>query len=305
MIKVLSFGELLWDIIGGKAYIGGAPFNLASHLAKMGIQSTYISSVGKDDLGEKASKIAEHYGLDTDYISIHSTLPTGKVNVFLDKKGNPQYTINKNTAWDEIILQDNLKNILFKEYWDAFCFGTLAQRTKSNRELLYALIPELNCKNIFYDVNLRQNYYQKEWIEHSLELSNMLKLNEEEVATLSELLLGKVASKEDFCHAMSSKYFLKIICITLGESGSIVYDGQNCFQVPGVKVKVIDTVGAGDSYSAAFLFSFLSGWNPRKCGEFANQVGAFVASQSGAVPEYSLELKEKIKGIKNNINKNI
>jgi len=299
MIKVLSFGELLWDIIGGKAYIGGAPFNLASHLAKMGVNSTYISTVGKDSLGEKALKIAKHYGLYTDYISIHSTLPTGKVNVFLDKKGNPQYTINKNTAWDEIILQDNFKNVLFKEYWDAFCFGTLAQRTKSNRELLYGLIQQLNCKYIFYDVNLRQNFYQKEWIERSLHFSNILKLNEEEVATLSELLLGKVVSKEDFCHVISSKYSLKIISITLGENGSIVYDGQDFFKIPRVKVKVVDTVGAGDSFSAAFLFSLLSGLTPRESGLFANQVGAFVASQSGAVPEYLSILKEQIKIIKN------
>lgn len=298
MIKVLSFGELLWDIIGGKAYIGGAPFNLASHLAKMGIQSTYISSVGKDDLGEQALKIARQYGLDTDYISIHATLPTGKVNVFLDKKGNPQYTINKNTAWDEIVLQDNLKNVLFKEYWDAFCFGTLAQRTKSNRELLYGLIPQLNCKYIFYDVNLRQNFYQKEWIEHSLKLSNMLKLNEEETKILSELLLGKSVTKEEFCQIIYSEYDIEIICITMGENGSIVYDGQNIFQVPGVTVKVIDTVGAGDSYSAAFLFSLLSGLNPRESGLFANQVGAFVASQPGGVPEYSSILKEQIKIIK-------
>ena len=298
MIKVLSFGELLWDIIGGKAYIGGAPFNLAGHLAKMGVHSTYISTVGNDSLGEKALKIAKHYGLYTDYISIHSTLPTGKVNVFLDKKGNPQYAINKNTAWDEIILQNHFKNVLFKEYWDAFCFGTLAQRTKSNRELLYGLIPQLNCKYIFYDVNLRQNFYQKEWIERSLHFSNILKLNEEEVATLSELLLGKPVTKEEFCQIIYSEYDIEIICITLGENGSILYDGQGFLRVPGVKVTVVDTVGAGDSFSAAFLFSLLSGLTPRESGLFANQMGAFVASQSGAVPEYSSTLKEQIKIIK-------
>jgi fructokinase len=298
MIKVLSFGELLWDIIGGKAYIGGAPFNLASHLAKMGVQSTYISSVGEDDLGGKALKIAKQYGLDIDYISINSNLSTGKVNVFLDEKGNPQYTINKNTAWDKIVLQDNLKSNLFKEKWHAFCFGTLAQRTKSNRELLYDLIPQLNCKYIFYDVNLRQSFYQRDWIEHSLKLSNMLKLNKEEAKILSELLLGKSVNKEEFCQIISSKYGIEIICITMGENGSMVYDGHDCLQIPGIKVKVLDTVGAGDSYGAAFLFSFLSGVNPKECGKFANYLGAFVASQSGAVPEYSSELIEKIKRIK-------
>jgi len=298
MINVFSFGEFLWDIIAGKTYIGGAFFNLAGHLAKMGVNSTYISTVGKDSLGEKALKIAEKYGLNPSYISIHPHLPTGKVDVYLNHKGHPKYTIHKDTAWDQIILKERCRDLLFKENWDAFCFGTLAQRTKSNRELLYGLFPQLNCKYIFYDVNLRQNFYQKEWIERSLHFSNMLKLNEEEVTTLSELLLGKVVSKEEFCHAISSEYSLKIICITLGENGSIVYDGQDFFQIPGVKVKVVDTVGAGDSFSAAFLFSSLSGLTPRESGLFANQVGAFVASQPGAVPEYSSILKEQIKIIK-------
>jgi fructokinase len=222
--------------------------------------------------------------------------------VFLDEKGNPQYTINKNTAWDEIILQDNLKNTLFEENWHAFCFGTLAQRTKSNRELLYNLIPQLNCKYIFYDVNIRQNFYHSEWIDHSLKISNMLKLNQEETKIVSELLLGKKVSKKEFCHIITAEYGIEIICITMGENGSMVYDGHDCLHIPGEKIKVLDTVGAGDSYSAAFLFSFLSGWNPSECGKFANQVGAFVASKSGAVPEYSSELKENIKRIKNNFN---
>jgi len=301
MIKVLSFGELLWDIIGGKAYIGGAPFNLASHLAKMGVNSTYISTVGKDSLGEKALKIAEAYGLDPNCIATHPHLPTGKVDVYLNHKGHPKYTIHEDTAWDQIILHEGFRDLLFKENWDAFCFGTLAQRSESNRNLLYDLLSHLQCQYIFYDVNLRQNFYQREWIERSLHFSNMFKLNEEEVTTLSELLLGKVVSKEDFCHTISSKYSLKIICITLGENGSIVYDGQDFFKIPGVKVKVVDTVGAGDSFSAAFLFSLLSGLTPRESGLFANQVGAFVASQSGAVPEYLSILKEQIKIIKNEI----
>jgi len=254
-LKVLLFGELLWDIIGGKAYIGGAPFNLASHLAKMGTQSAYISSVGKDKLGEEALKIAKRYGLNTSYITTHPHLPTGKVDVYLNHQGHPKYIIQEGTAWDQIILKEDLRNLLLlKENWDVFCFGTLAQRTESNRNLLYDLISHLQCQHIFYDVNLRQNFYQKEWIEHSLQVSTVLKLNEEETTTLSELLLGEVLRREVFCSTIFSEYCLKIICITLGEHGSIVYDGRNYFHIPGVKTKIIDTVGAGDGYSAAFLF---------------------------------------------------
>lgn len=298
-LKVLSFGELLWDMIGGKAYIGGAPFNLASHLAKIGIQSAYISSVGKDKLGEEAIKKAKEYGLNTRYISIHPYLPTGTVEVHLNQQGHPRYTIHENTAWDQITLEAQLRNILFQEDWDAFCFGTLAQRSGSNRHLLDDLIRHLKCQHFFYDVNLRQNFYQKEWIERSLNISTILKLNEEEITTISELLLGKVLNSKDFCQAIFSQYGLKMICVTLGELGSMIYNGHHYFKIPGEKVKVVDTVGAGDSYSAAFLFSFLSGVNARESASLANQVGAFVASQSGAVPDYSPELKAKIEVFRN------
>ncbi len=298
-MKVLSFGELLWDMIGGKAYIGGAPFNLASHLAKIGIQSAYISSVGKDKLGEEAFKKAREYGLNTRFISTHPHLPTGTVEVYLNQQGHPRYTIHENTAWDQIFLKAELRNDLFQEDWDAFCFGTLAQRSASNRYLLDDLIRNLKCQHFFYDVNLRQNFYQKEWIERSLQVCTILKLNEEEAETLSILLLGEVLNKEDFCQTIFLKYCLKIICITLGEHGSIVYNGCDYFHIPGIKVNVIDTVGAGDSYSAAFLFSFLSGTNARESGLFASQVGAFIASRSGAVPEYSPELKAKIEIFRN------
>ncbi|KUK85795.1 MAG: Fructokinase [candidate division TA06 bacterium 34_109] len=298
-MKVLSFGELLWDIIEGKAYLGGAPFNVACHLAKMGIQSTYISAVGNDKLGQEALKIAKRYGLDTRYIVTHLYLPTGKVDVYLDQEGNPKYTIYEKVAWDRIVLSEDVKDDLIREKWDAFCFGTLAQRTKSNRVLLFNLLSHLSCRQVFYDVNLRQNFYQKEWIEQSLKFSTILKLNEEETVILSELLLGKVTSGEDFCRALFSKYNkLKVLCITLGEKGSLVFDGYNFYTVSGVKIKVKDTVGAGDSYSAAFLFSFLSGASSEESGIFANQVGAFVASQSGAVPKYPSKLREQIRVFK-------
>lgn len=294
-MKVLSFGELLWDIIEGKAYLGGAPFNVACHLSKMGIQSSYISAVGSDKLGQEALRIAKRYGLDTSYIMTHLYLPTGKVDVYLDQEGNPKYTIYENVAWDRIFLREDLKSDLLRENWDAFCFGTLAQRTKSNRDLLFNLLSHLSCRHVFYDVNLRQNFYQREWIEQSLKFSTILKLNEEETVILSELLLGKVTSRQDFCRALFSKYKLKIICITLGERGSLVFDGYNFYNISGVKIKVKDTVGAGDSYSAAFLFSFLSEASPEESGIFANQVGAFVASQSGAVPKYHSKLREQIR----------
>jgi len=298
-MKVLSFGELLWDIIEGKPYIGGAPFNLASHLAKMGIKSTYLSAVGRDGLGRAALRIAKRYGLDIRYIITDPYLPTGKVEVYLNGNGHPQYIIQEEVAWDRIVLSEDLKNNLLKETWNAFCFGTLAQRSKSNRSLLYELLSRLSCEQVFYDVNLRQNFYHRDWIEQSLHFSTILKLNEEEATDLSDLLFGKVYCRKDFFPAIFSKYNLRVLCLTMGEKGSLIYDGNNYYSIPGIKIKVQDTVGAGDSYSAAFLFSFLVGGDLEESGRFASQVSAFVASQSGAVPEYSPQLREQIRIFKN------
>ena len=192
------------------------------------------------------------------------------------------------------MLEEKQKNSLLKENWDAFSFGTLAQRTKSNRDLLYDLLEHLPSHDIFYDVNIRQGFYQKEWIEHSLKSSTIVKLNDEEAVTLSNLLLGKMLDRKDFCQAIFNRYSLKIICITLGENGSIVYDGIDYYHVPGIQVEVVDTVGAGDGYSAAFLFSFLSGASLKESALFANQVGGYVASQAGAVPEYTPALRKRI-----------
>ncbi len=294
-MKVLSFGELLWDIIAGKAYIGGAPFNLACHLAGMGVKSTFISAVGRDKLGREALRIAKKYGLDTRYITTNLNLPTGKVEVYVDQQGYPKYNIHKGVAWDQIMLSKESKDKLLKETWDAFCFGTLAQRSAVNRDLLYELLSNLSCREMFYDVNLRQNFYQREWIEQSLHFNTILKLNEEEAINISKLLFGKIYCREDIFQALSSKYKLKILCLTLGEKGSLVYEGDNCYSIPGVKTKVQDTVGSGDSYSAAFLFAFLSGAGAGKSAIFANQVGAFVASRSGAIPEYSAQLRKQIR----------
>ena len=296
-IKILSFGELLWDKIQGKAYIGGAPFNLAIHLAKMGVHSAYISTLGRDSLGKKALNIARQYQLDTRYITFHPRFPTGTVDVKLRSGGQPDYVIHEHTAWDHIILQEKeIKDILAQQ-WQAFCFGTLAQRTEDNRQLLYRLLSHLDCDHFFYDVNLRQAYYQKEWIEHSLQRTSLLKLNETEVDVLAQLLLGEAYSLKAFCRAMQERYRLQVICITRGEKGSLVYENETFYESPGEKVHVIDTVGAGDSYAAGFLLAFLSGIATSRSAVFAGQVGSFVASQPGAVPLYSREIKAKIKAI--------
>jgi len=296
-MKALLFGEILWDIINGEPYIGGAPFNLAAHLSKMGIESTLISSVGKDELGRKALQEAEKRKIDSSFIKPHPCLPTGIVEVNLDERGHPVYIIDEGVAWDNIILEPNLLSSLADIKWEVFCFGTLAQRTEENREVLSQIISQTNPVHVFYDVNLRQNYYQKEWIEKSLCQSSIVKLNDREASALSELLFEQPVRQEEFIQLLCQEYALSIVCITHGKNGSTVFRNGKIEKIAGLNGPVQDTVGGGDSYSAGFLFSYLCGTSIYEAAEFAEIVGNFVVSQSGAVPEYPPWLEEEIKNL--------
>ncbi len=302
-MKVLLFGEILWDIINGKPYIGGAPFNLAAHLTKMGFESTLVSSVGNDVLGRKALKEAEKRGINSSFITIHPDLPTGSVEVNLDERGHPAYLIKENVAWDNIILNQDLPACSLKNRWEVFCFGTLAQRTRENREMLGQIISWARPHHIFYDLNLRKNYYRREWIEKSLCQSSIVKLNDREASIVSELLFGETLKQENFIKRVSQEYDLSIVCITHGKNGSSVYRNGNLEKVPGINGPVADTVGGGDSYSAGFLFSYLCGSSLYEAAEFAEIVGNFVVSQSGAVPEYPEWLEKEVENLKGKIKK--
>jgi fructokinase len=296
-LRVLSFGEMLWDIINGNPYIGGAPFNLAAHLSRMGVESTFVSAVGEDDLGNKALEHAHRYGIETDFIRVHPELPTGTVAVTLNDKGVPDFVIHENTAWDAIVLRDDQLEELTSFRFVAFYFGTLAQRSRQNRETLKALLSLVRPSHVFYDVNLRQHHYTKEWIMDSLTASSIVKCNDEEARRLSMLLFNHELDQEAFAQKMSRAFDVATVCITRGDKGAAVYHHGIFREVPGIKVEVVDTVGAGDAFSAGFLYACLSGRDMYAATRFAAKVGAFVASHAGAVPEYAEELKAEINRI--------
>ncbi len=297
-MKAISFGEILWDIIENKAHIGGAPFNLTAHMAKMGGMSSYIiSALGDDDLGHQAIDKVKLFNMNDSFISVLKDYPTGTVDVELTGDGMPTYIIHEKTAWDNITLSKEQLKELSSDKWDVFCFGTLAQRTDSNRKLLFDILENISAKHIFYDVNLRQEYYHKDWIEASLNKSTIVKVNDEEAVFLSKQLFCKKLSEKDFAEKLCSKYNIKLVCITRGGEGVAVYHDSNFHEIPSIKVKVADTVGAGDSFSAGFLFAYLSGKTPEEAANFAVKVGGFVASSYGAIPKYSEKLMIEIENI--------
>jgi len=225
-------------------------------------------------------------------------LPTGIVEVNLNEKGHPAYLIKENVAWDNIILDQDLIGSFTKTKWEIFCFGTLAQRTKENRKILNQIISQIKPNHIFYDVNFRQNYYEKDWIEKSLLQSTITKLNDQEALVLSKLLFNQKLKQKDFVETLAQEYNLSIICITYGKNGSVIYHDHQLEKVPGINGPVTDTVGGGDSYSAGFLFSYLCGNSVYKAAEFAEIVGNFVVSQSGAVPKCPKWLEKEIKNMR-------
>lgn len=293
-MKVLSFGEILWDIIEGEAYIGGAPFNLAAHLAMMNIDTAFVSAVGDDELGARALEAMQSYSMDRSLVRTIHEKPTGTVIVELANDGQPAYTITEGVAWDAIRIDGTENDIIGGKPWDALCFGTLAQRTANNREALAHLVKLAGVPEVFYDVNLRQHYYTREWIEQSLNWATIVKLNDDEIRVLGNLLFEKSEPEADCARRIMDSFDVRHVLVTSGERGAGMYSGEQYIEAGAPKVAVADTVGAGDSFSAAFLAAHGSGCAPEKALQLGCIVGAFVASQRSAIPEYSADIRHRI-----------
>ena len=297
-IRALSFGEILWDIIEDVPHIGGAPFNLSAHLSLLGAEVSMVSALGSDDLGRRAMGLTRNFGIDTRFITDLSDLPTGSVDVFLDDKGHPDYVIHENVAWDNLALQPPKMRELTSEPWDVFCFGTLAQRTAANRDLLAAILEGLGHAHIFYDVNLRQSYYTGELIERSLEASTIVKLNDEELGIIGRMLFDlEVASEPEersFVGQFARRYDLEVVLVTRGGEGALTYHDGEFGETSCGDVEIVDTVGAGDSFSAGFLYAFLSGRDAFESSRFASRLADFVVGNRGAIPEYSAEIRREL-----------
>ncbi len=302
MIHALTFGEILWDIIEGEPYIGGAPFNLAAHLSRMGGAVSMVSALGGDDLGVRALEKVRSFGISSEFVAEAAGGDTGTVDVFVDADGHPDYIIHEGTAWDQLSLPTSLFESLIGRKWDVVCFGTLAQRSGGNRSLLADILSSTGSRHVFYDVNLRQKYYTSEWITDSLTRSSIVKLNDDEAKCIADLLyndeISSTQGEEIFVRRLAEDYELESVLVTRGKGGALVYHGGVFNTTECADVEVVDTVGAGDSFSAGFLHAYLSGRDALESAMFASRVGDFVVSRRGAVPEYSDELVAEIEGLR-------
>lgn len=292
-MKVLAFGEILWDIIEKEEHLGGAPFNFIAHTAQCGNDAYIISRLGDDFRGMKVLNRCRSYGVSERYIQQDQQLPTGTVEVTL-RDGQPDYHIVENVAWDNIQFDDTLLSIE-DERFDVFYYGTLAQRAQPSADTLQRIVTSYAFPHTFCDINLRQGGYNASIIRKALSYATMLKLNHEEAPVISSLLTGKTFDIPSFC-AWVSKQFpqITLVVVTAAEKGCHIFYENRMISVGGIPVQVLDAIGAGDSFSAAFLHAFLRSGNPELAGRIANSVGAFVATQRGAIPTYTREIRHMI-----------
>lgn len=283
-MKVIGMGEALWDVLPDGKKIGGAPANFAYHVQQFGLDSCAVSAIGEDPLGDElVEKFDEKelcYHLD------RVPYPTGTVLVELDAEGVPQYEIKENVAWDNIPYTDELK-ALAKET-RAFCFGSLAQRNVVSRNTINDFLDDIPLANdplIVFDINLRQNFYTKEILCNSMEKCNILKINDEELVTVSRMFGYPGIDLENKCWILLGKYNLKMLILTCGINGSYVFTPGEISFYPTPKVEVADTVGAGDSFTAAFIANILKGKSVRDAHKIAVDTSAYVCTQKGAMPK--------------------
>ncbi len=281
--KVVGLGEVLWDILPGRTCLGGAPTNFAYITTLMGDQGIVASRVGEDSRGLDALRRMEELGLDIDHVQTDRTHATGTVKVELDSKGQARFEIAHPVAWDFLEWTSDWERLV--ETMDAVCFGSLAQRSEQSQATIRRFVRAAprNAVKVF-DVNLRQSYFSQEILAESMKLADIVKLNDEELPQI--MRLGGFAHKDELASAQQliRSYDLELVCITRGGRGSLLVRGRDASEHAGFRVRVADTVGSGDAFTAGLVHEYLHGASLTLMNEVANLVGAWVASEVGAMP---------------------
>ena len=279
--KIVCFGEVLWDMLPTGKLPGGAPMNCAYHIHQLGLQSQMISRIGKDILGAELKELLISKKVDTSLLQVDDQYDTSTVAVTLDKKGTPSYEIVQPVAWDFIELQKNKEVV---QQADALVYGSLAARNTTTLTTLLRLLPYAPFK--IFDINLRSPFYDKKTLESLLHPADIVKLNEEEIEILCKLLGLSSFSEWDQMNWLIRRYQLTGMIITKGTEGALYFDGKKSYHQPIFKVEVQDTIGSGDAFLAGFTTQYIQGEPIPTCLQFGAFMGAYIASNKGAMPAY-------------------
>ncbi len=293
--SVVGIGEVLWDLLPAGKKLGGAPANFAYHAQNLGAAGSVVSAVGDDALGEELLLHLSSIGLTHDYISVEKKYPTGTVDVKLGSDGSPQYVIHTNVAWDFLPFNEKLRRLASGA--SAVCFGTLAQRSEAARKAIQAFLraTPTNCLRIF-DINLRQRFYDAGIIRNTLRFANCLKLNQDELPEVADML-ALSGSEDKILRTLIEQFDLLIIALTKGENGSRLFSKKYDSFLKTPEVEVVDSVGAGDAFTAALAMGLLQRLPVEVIHRNATRLAAFVCTQNGAMPVFTEELRMELLNI--------
>jgi fructokinase len=283
MLNVVSFGEVLWDLFPTHKKIGGAPLNVALRMNSLGAATTIISRVGADEDGNKIISFINNQDVSSDAIQIGEDYKTGVVNVMINEKGNASYDIHYPSSWDKITPTKEMYEKVSES--DAFVFGSLICRDEVSRSTMYALLDKAKYKVL--DANLRAPYYTADILYELMLKADFIKLNDEELYEISQQLESPYNSFEQNIKFIAEKTNTKQVCVTKGAFGAVLYYNGKFYYNSGYFIKVVDTVGAGDSFLASLIVKLLRGKSPQKSLNYACAVGALVAGHEGANPKIS------------------
>jgi fructokinase len=286
--RVLGIGELLWDLFPDAPRLGGAPFNVVANLHRLGHHTAFVTAVGDDELGRAALAATDELGVDSTFITTAVDLPTGTVAVSPDGHGGHRFTIRTPAAYESTRGGEALVARLRAWMPDAMVFGTLAQRFTEVRALTHQMAADIRPAHRLYDVNLRDGCWTPDLVIELLADATILKLNEDEAHVLASIL-GTKDSGSTLASAVASRHGIQTMCITRGGAGASLWADSEEWAVKGIDVDVVDSVGAGDAFAAGLLHGLLRHQDPIEMLDFANRLGALVASRRGALPSWRLE----------------
>lgn len=290
---IVGLGELIWDILPEGRQLGGAPTNFAYIAHALGNQSIVASRIGADEPGREALTRLERMGISTNYLQLDSEHPTGTVRVRVDERGEARFAVNENSAWDYLEWTADWKELAPRI--DAVCFGTLGQRKQQARETMINFLKHTRASALrIFDVNLRHSFFTAEMLRASLQLSSIVKLNSEELSTIAAMLKLEEDAEEALGQRLISLFELELVAITRGENGSLLVTNAETVNHSGLQIKVKDTIGAGDAFTASLAHYRLRRAPLPIISEAANRMGAWIATQAGATPEIKRQFLESL-----------